>query len=53
VNWKVVEQPSFVLEEGDELSVRGKGRSKLLSVEGRTKKDKWRITTGKAGETRS
>jgi RNA-binding protein YlmH len=46
VNWKIVEQPSFELKQGDYLSVRGLGRGKLLSVEGKTKKDKWKITMG-------
>ncbi|WP_223700303.1 YlmH family RNA-binding protein [Sutcliffiella deserti] len=47
VNWKLVEQSSFECLEGDILSVRGYGRSKLLSVEGKTKKDKWRVIVGK------
>lgn len=47
VNWKVIEQTSFECREGDTLSVKGFGRSKLLSVDGRTKKDKWKITIGK------
>ncbi|HZG70822.1 MAG TPA: RNA-binding protein [Chondromyces sp.] len=46
VNWKVVEDPAFECSEGDVFSVRGVGRSKLLAIEGRTKKDKWRITMG-------
>lgn len=46
VNWKIVNQPSYPLESGDELSVRGKGRCKLIAVEGETKKGKWRIVTG-------
>lgn len=44
VNFKVVEQGTFILYEGDLISVRGKGRSKLVSINGRTKKDKYRIT---------
>ncbi|RYI32207.1 RNA-binding protein [Bacillus infantis] len=47
VNWGQVEDPSFVCGEADVLSVRGKGRSKIIEVEGKTKKDKWRIITGK------
>lgn len=47
VNWKVVETPSYMLEEGDLLSARGIGRIRLLSVGERTKKGKWRITLGK------
>ncbi|MDF2903202.1 MAG: RNA-binding protein [Bacillus sp. (in: firmicutes)] len=43
VNWTVVESSSFECREGDTLSVRGFGRVKIVSIEGRTKKDKWRI----------
>jgi RNA-binding protein YlmH len=46
-NWKVVEQSSFECQEGDILSVRGFGRSKLVTIDGKTKKDKWRIIVGK------
>ncbi|WP_188454470.1 YlmH family RNA-binding protein [Virgibacillus oceani] len=45
VNYKVVEDPAFVLQEGDLISVRGKGRSKLSSINGQTKKEKWKIST--------
>lgn len=45
VNHKIVENGKFMLQEGDLLSVRGKGRSKLVKINGRTKKDKWKITT--------
>ncbi|MYL33064.1 RNA-binding protein [Pontibacillus yanchengensis] len=45
VNFRTVEDSSFLLEASDMISFRGKGRSQLLEVEGRTKKDKWRITT--------
>ncbi|ATO29231.1 YlmH family RNA-binding protein [Bacillus atrophaeus] len=44
VNWKVVEDPSYQLAEGDMLSIRGFGRSSLTKIEGKTKKDKWRVT---------
>jgi RNA-binding protein YlmH len=47
VNWTSVENHSFDCREGDLLSVRGYGRVKILSIEGRTKKDKWRIVVGK------
>lgn len=47
VNWKVIDQPAFLLNEGDHVSIRGMGRSKLIAVSGKTKKDKWRIVTGK------
>jgi RNA-binding protein YlmH len=47
VNWTSIENVSFECAEGDLLSVRGYGRVKILSIEGRTKKDKWRIVVGK------
>ncbi|WP_338753923.1 RNA-binding protein [Bacillus sp. FJAT-52991] len=46
VNWKKVEDPAFECSEGDVFSVRGIGRSRFLTNEGKTKKDKWRITLG-------
>lgn len=46
VNWKTVDNSSFEVEAGDVISARGYGRSKLLSIEGRTKRDKWRISVG-------
>ncbi|SEN62372.1 RNA-binding protein YlmH, contains S4-like domain [Amphibacillus marinus] len=46
VNFKVVEDPAFKVEAGDLLSCRGKGRSKLISILGETKKEKWRIEYG-------
>ncbi|WP_164670370.1 RNA-binding protein [Virgibacillus doumboii] len=45
VNYKIVDDGKFLLEEGDLLSLRGKGRSKLVRINGRTKKDKYKITT--------
>lgn len=47
VNFKTVEQPSFECKADDILSLRGFGRSKVISVEGKTKKDKWRVIVGK------
>jgi RNA-binding protein YlmH len=47
VNWTVIENPSFNCDTGDLLSVRGYGRVKILSNEGKTKKEKWRIIVGK------
>lgn len=47
VNWTVIENPSFECGEGDTISVRGYGRAKVLSIDGKTKKDKWRITAGR------
>jgi RNA-binding protein YlmH len=46
VNWKKVDQSSYMLRPGDYVSVRGLGRSKLMEVLGRTKKDKQRIVYG-------
>ncbi|RLQ95932.1 RNA-binding protein [Falsibacillus albus] len=46
VNWRVVEQGAFQCEAGDIISARGFGRSKIMSIEGMTKKEKWRIVVG-------
>lgn len=46
VNWRGTESTSFEVEEGDVISTRGFGRSKLLTIDGKTKRDKWRITFG-------
>lgn len=46
VNWKQQENPAFECTEGDVFSVRGAGRAKLLAIEGKTKKEKWRIILG-------
>ncbi len=46
VNWRVTEEVSFQVEPGDYLSLRGYGRSKLIAVEGKTKKDRWRVRYG-------
>lgn len=53
VNWKVIEDPSYPVQSGDVLSVRGRGRSKLLNVEGKTKKGKYRMTVGRPNENPS
>lgn len=47
VNWTLTENPSFECGIGDMLSVRGYGRAKVLAIEGKTKKEKWRINVGK------
>lgn len=44
VNFKVIEDSKYILNEGDMLSVRGKGRSQLDQINGRTKKDRIRFT---------
>lgn len=46
VNHTVRNQSSFELNELDSLSVRGAGRFKILSIEGRTRKDKIRLMIG-------
>lgn len=47
VNWTTIENPAFECDVADMISVRGFGRSKIISIEGRTKKDKLRIIAGK------
>lgn len=47
VNWTTIENPAFDCDVADMISVRGFGRSKIISIEGRTKKDKLRIIAGK------
>lgn len=46
LNWRIVEQTSSTLQEGDQISVRGLGRAKLMSIDGQSKKGKWKITFG-------
>ncbi|MRG85475.1 YlmH family RNA-binding protein [Salinibacillus xinjiangensis] len=46
VNYRTVENPAFQMEEGDIISLKKKGRSKLIKILGETKKEKWRILTG-------
>lgn len=45
VNYRTVEDSKFILREGDMISLRGKGRSKLIAVNGHTKKEKIKVTT--------
>jgi len=45
VNFKLVDNGTFELVEGDLISVRRKGRSKLVKINGETRKGKLRITT--------
>jgi len=40
VNYRIVEDSKFILREGDLISLRGKGRSKLVGITGQTKKEK-------------
>jgi RNA-binding protein YlmH len=46
LNWKITENPSIEVDTGDVISARGFGRSKLISIEGKTKREKWRISLG-------
>ncbi|WP_153731216.1 YlmH family RNA-binding protein [Sporosarcina obsidiansis] len=46
VNWAMIDQQAFEVEEHDVLSVRGFGRYKIISIEGRTRKDKIRVVIG-------
>ncbi len=43
VNWRPVDSPSLQLEEGDQISLRGRGRLLVQSVEGETRKGRIRL----------
>ncbi|WP_017753648.1 YlmH family RNA-binding protein [Calidifontibacillus oryziterrae] len=43
VNWKIIEDNSYICHKGDTLSLRGYGRCMIKAIEGQTKKEKWRI----------
>ena len=47
VNWTIRDQTSFEINELDMISIRGAGRFKIMTIEGRTKKDKIRLNIGK------
>ncbi|WNR47029.1 YlmH family RNA-binding protein [Paenibacillus roseipurpureus] len=47
VNWKLEEDPSKPLKEGDLISLQGFGRFKVLEVEGISKKGRIRVKIGK------
>ncbi|HLS61243.1 MAG TPA: YlmH/Sll1252 family protein [Virgibacillus sp.] len=47
VNFKLVVDPKFLLYAGDLISVRGKGRSKFVAMNGETRKNKQRITVAR------
>ncbi|MBP2240053.1 RNA-binding protein YlmH [Cytobacillus eiseniae] len=47
VNWMIIENTAFECRESDVISVRGYGRLKIISLDGKTKKERWRITAGK------
>ncbi|NSL51260.1 YlmH family RNA-binding protein [Calidifontibacillus erzurumensis] len=47
VNWKIIEDPAYLCHEGDVISIRGFGRSKINKIDGMTKKEKWRLIVEK------
>jgi RNA-binding protein YlmH len=47
VNWKVEEDPSKPLKDGDIVSVQGLGRFKVLAIEGLSKKGRIRVMIGR------
>ncbi|MDP5273170.1 YlmH family RNA-binding protein [Chengkuizengella axinellae] len=47
VNWKIEEDPSTQINAGDVVSLKGFGRFKILSIEGKTKKGNVRLKIGK------
>jgi RNA-binding protein YlmH len=47
VNYATTLKTAFECHEYDMISVRGYGRTKIISIEGKTKKEKWRINVGK------
>jgi RNA-binding protein YlmH len=47
VNWRVEENPSCMLQEGDVVSLQGFGRFKINAVDGLSKKGRIRLKIGK------
>lgn len=47
VNWTGIENTAFECGEGDVISARGYGRAKIITIEGKTKKDKYRVIAGR------
>lgn len=47
VNWRQINQPSFTLNTGDVITVRGKGRLELSETAGETRKGRTRIVIKK------
>ncbi|WP_240375200.1 RNA-binding protein [Bacillus piscicola] len=47
VNWKTTEQPDFLLNSDDYVSIRGLGRRKVIETAGQTKKGRFKVTFGK------
>ncbi|WP_050614703.1 YlmH family RNA-binding protein [Bacillus testis] len=46
VNHLVIEEKDYVCHKGDVISCRGYGRFLIVEIEGKTKKDKWKIVFG-------
>ncbi|HRF52570.1 MAG TPA: YlmH/Sll1252 family protein, partial [Trichococcus flocculiformis] len=46
LNWSVFERPDFELGLLDIVSIRGYGRIQIKAIEGKSKKDKWRVEFG-------
>ncbi|MHC5269052.1 YlmH family RNA-binding protein [Enterococcus sp. LJL98] len=46
INWVEVQRPDFMLDLLDIVSIRGFGRIQLQGIEGKTKKEKIRLTLG-------
>lgn len=46
LNWAQFERPDFELGILDILSIRGYGRIQIRAIEGKSKKDKWRVQFG-------
>ncbi|MCF6094742.1 YlmH/Sll1252 family protein [Microaerobacter geothermalis] len=47
VNWKIIDNPSEPVSQGDVISLRGFGRFHILGIEGKTKKGKIRLRVGR------
>ncbi|MDY0408114.1 RNA-binding protein [Virgibacillus soli] len=47
VNFKLVTDPKFIIEAGDMISLRRKGRSKLVQINDKTRKGNIHITTAR------
>lgn len=46
LNWAAYDRPDFELGIRDILSIRGFGRIQIREIEGKSKKDKWRVELG-------
>ncbi|WP_088067691.1 YlmH family RNA-binding protein [Gottfriedia luciferensis] len=46
INQRIIDSTSFICGEGDLFSVKGFGRGLLISIDGLSKKEKWRIHYG-------